>query len=328
VESAQYRLRLRHTGDGGRTWKAVNIPPVLTELYSDVYKPPVSKIKFVNASRGWLLGRNTHSTRDGGRSWQKDELPGTVESISAAGDTVWALSILPKEQDLEPTRVVLFESSVSRSTWKPLRTQPRSEPVGGAALFRLDALRAWFTWFGEPEAPSHGILITKDGGRSWGSTVIPCADREYGTIQANILLGAPGEPESVWAVCGGEAPLGPIPSLSVSRDGGASWERGAVQRRQRVPTHWTATSAKQMWCSGGKMVGLEYSDDLGVTWTTPAPFSHPDVHEGIGKVQFLDSRHGWVTYSGRAFNPDDSFSDWIFRTADGGRTWKGTKIAP
>jgi hypothetical protein len=51
-------------------------------------------------------------------------------------------------------------------------------------------------------------------------------------------------------------------------------------------------------------------------------------HEGIGKVQFLDSRHGWVAYSGGAFDADGSSSNWIFRTADGGLSWKGTKIAP
>lgn len=321
--SGHHRIELWHTADSGRTWNRQPLPPALAEPYFVKSEPPATRVLFATPSIGWLMGHDTHSTRDRGRTWQRAGIPGTVESISIADETAWAVSVLPEKKTVHPQKVEFFQSPITRSDWKCLEPQPR-DGVAWGWLFRLNSKQAWFAGYGGIVAPE--VLVeTTDGGRTWRDTQAPCAPLYDEGLWPTKFFAVPGQPRSVWAVCGGEGADGPY-ALSVSLDAGARWRLGTVQRPMRTPYWWSPASGTRMWSSGGR--GAGWSDDLGVTWTTPETFSEVDVSLGsFGKIQFVDALHGWLEYSGRGLDPEESGFDMIFRTEDGGRTWTGTKLS-
>ena len=68
------RSALIHTGDGGRTWRAVATPP---GEWNPDSRPGITRVRFADSRNGFVFGPGLFATHDGGGTWHPVTLPDT-----------------------------------------------------------------------------------------------------------------------------------------------------------------------------------------------------------------------------------------------------------
>jgi photosystem II stability/assembly factor-like uncharacterized protein len=324
------RITLRRTVDGGASWSTVALPRSLEQAFAKAGLP-ARFVRFADARNGWIFGPQLFSTHDGGETWRREKMPGAVRSVAIADGTIWVALLGTGEEGVAKTS--LLESSVARSAWSSLKGQPTVyPPTEPSGLFRVDLRRAWllsqFYFVGKTDDSQKRFVATKDSGASWFPAANPCPSGSGGEkLPAFALMTVAGKRESLWLLCGwADSPTSEIAFVR-STDGGVSWEPEGTRLTTPMPRSFAASLEDQIWLAGGIRGGLVRSDDSGKTWSAPPSFADPDVQQGLSKVLFTDSLHGWVSYNGGVF--DDGYERaWIFRTVDGGQTWTRFRMAP
>ena len=194
-----------------------------------------------------------------------------------------------------------------------------------------------------------GLVRTNDKGRTWHLVAPACQEIEF-------LMDDPSEFDETVFVSEGRGWLRVVGSTWQTEDGGASWTRlpggemtsfgfgrsAGWMRRENASggrtfvtadmgAHWSAcrTSAtgwrpfgRGQWFSpslafsvvmqeapGHETYAIGISEDGGCTW---APKWQPEPQERLGEVFFSDLAHGWAT----------AYGGLLFRTFDGGNTWR------
>lgn len=121
-------------------------------------------------------------------------------------------------------------------------------------------------------------------------------------------------------------------NLFVSRDGGASWEAMEGAPQQYRPTHGVTATDRRMYVTYGTNPGPNRMTDGGVwcydidrnRWEELTP-DKPSAERPFGyvgvSVDRNNPKHLLVTSFGRPMSGPDS-SEEVFRSTDGGRTWK------
>lgn len=121
-------------------------------------------------------------------------------------------------------------------------------------------------------------------------------------------------------------------NLFVSRDGGASWEAMEGAPQQYRPTHGVMATDRRMYVTYGTNPGPNRMTDGGVwcydidrnRWEELTP-DKPSAERPFGyvgvSVDRNNPKHLLVTSFGRPMSGPDS-SEEVFRSTDGGRTWK------
>ncbi len=89
-------------------------------------------------------------------------------------------------------------------------------------------------------------------------------------------------------------------------------------------TGWVEISALDADDTGHASSYLRWTEDGGKTWSEPRPVPLPLTDMGTGRVQFVDTRHGWTTTYGPQGSPTQRATLW--RTSDGGLTWQTSTI--
>jgi photosystem II stability/assembly factor-like uncharacterized protein len=177
------------TTDGGRTFERLPASPT---------GPDTDGVRFGSAMDGWVFGKVTHSTHDGGRSWTPVELPGTVVRLEAAAGTVWAVVA-------DGRSYRLFASPVSTDAWREVKlprqiTAPQPDlALQGSRMLLLAG------------GGSADVYRSDDGGRTVQRSPSPCVAELGGALSAVS--------DAVWARCA----TGTMAKLSVSTDGGESF---------------------------------------------------------------------------------------------------------
>ena len=171
--------------------------------------------------------------------------------------------------------------------------------------------------------PGLRLLGTADGGKSWRALPMPCNRAGAGSMYAQVV---PYTAASLWMFCASESSAGEQPkSVFRSADGGQTWrivansggfgnDRGKLQNLTIAGyvDNAAVTSPADAWIALGRYT-LMHTGDNDRTWhaAIPVQVANPGGG-GVGPVQFVDARHGWVF----------SFPNLLFRTRDGGKTWQ------
>jgi photosystem II stability/assembly factor-like uncharacterized protein len=210
------RTRLFATEDGGQTWHS------LSEIQGGV----AGDLLFVSATTGWLFGRGGDGvsvlfmTRDGGRSWIRQDLPvgsiGPVSSdlldIAAPSVSADGTGVLPV-YDRQGMQVWMYATRDGGVTWG----EPRPLPWRGNARRPafLDGRTGW-TWDGT------SAWLSGDGGRSWNQVGGLPGGWQFSEV---VPVGA----ATAWAVAAqdtGRGSLGPTRwALFRTTDAGQHWTR-------------------------------------------------------------------------------------------------------
>lgn len=298
--------------------------------------------RMITASTGWTGGGLR--TTDGGADWRR-VLPDDIQSDAPPSTNRRAYPPAYVDYFLDATHawiaygipsrtscfdhVTVFATSDGGATWK--RSHPVEAAIQADSSLQLllgftDTERGWmFVLAGGRLAPDWFVYGTTNGGMDWHQvSQIPMVSSFCGVtfVQPNVgFLGG----------CLNTG--GPYATLTVTRDGGRTWEI------QKLPTpvgdQFTVTSPYffdqnrgvipilASITQGNTSVPSDYldvTDDGGKTWRALPPLPVPDYPEAFG---FADPTHFVALITGAKGD-----SDTIYRSADGGATWAGGVTVP
>ena len=252
-------------------------------------------------------------TRDGGRSWAAETVPGQVEAVTGGGVHSYLLVVhCPPDMTSSATAVCphsVEESTDLGRTWRPTLSQP-TLPDGYNSYIELSAAAGgmlWATFYPNSAAGAH-FAASADGGASWRSVANPCPRRAI-TLDHIAALGS-----VVWLICG-HRPGFERTQAWVSTNAGLSWTpRAKPMAIDVAPVDFVLTAADSGWTVAYSLAGasgetLYHSADGGRTWGGVAAPSH------ASHVLFTDPQHGWLTVAAPT-------GDTLWRTTDGGQDWQ------
>jgi photosystem II stability/assembly factor-like uncharacterized protein len=294
----------------------------------------VDDVAFIDRSDGWLAAFNcaraavfVYRTRDGGRTW---EGLGSPSGRSCGGGPSYLSFADRRHGWLEPVSpnapsAELLGTTDGGRTWTqraegpPGQVPPPALPCLGPIRF-VSPARGWLGRCGDGR-----LYTTADGGRRWAPVAIPLprgSDARFdlpwlaggsGVLAATLGTRPPGEDGLTRAV-----------AFAVSRDGGLTWSVVATRRVARCPLPsvagpWpTAVAGARDWwiAAGGSPPVFEVTTDAGLTWRRVVARGLPSGACAVVSVSAAGARTAWVVARTRAGGSA------LFRTADGGRTWK------
>ncbi len=278
------------TADGGRTWRAVQVPPSRSKFYTG------STSCFLDAEHAWVTVNVdghvfVYRTADGGRTWQHGQaVPGGVSV----------------------TQFVRLEFIDQAHGWLLVDTGSDTISNTRAIYSTIDGGLYW---------SQVANAAVKDGS-PLGTMGVWCSESGMKFVDVNTGW-------LTWDCRQQKSPSLPVetgPLVAATRDGGHTWERvglpGYMSRGTvcgaQPPTFTLATGVLPVTCDGAGGSAIFRTEDLGRTWTSFSPPADGDVT----LEYFVDADNGWVfshaaiTYLA-ALPPTE-----LYRTADGGRDWK------
>jgi photosystem II stability/assembly factor-like uncharacterized protein len=308
--------------DGGRTWRAIPIPPINAEYD---WQPP-GGLYFENGKDGWFYYRGLFVTHDGGLTWRDEKPEGTILRMDRAADgSSWAI-----EQDAHGW--TLWQVSLEGyNQWQkeamkfPIAMDKVGQAIGGGQLLPLapislvlaDAQHAWLDYWdnGQPSLNNEHLLASADGGVTWRALHAPCSD--YPANNGNLIA---LDQRHLWLGCGW--PWGAGSGSKVvfaSSDGGATWVvrgKGVLPSGDSLSTIGyfraigavSTTFAYMTWDRTEEAV---HTRDGGATWN----YSQVPCSADSLRAVFIDPLHGW------AFD-----QTCVNFTVDGGQNWDCTEL--
>ncbi len=194
---SHYCFALDRTSDGGRSWDARTLPPLL-QVPTQVnpwffYLPSLVTVTFANGRDGWIYGdvptkfengdvmnavQRMWSTTDGGASWAAVKL-----ARLRVGTGVLAVAVSDQRTLLAGTtmdgNVRIYSSTVGSNAWHPMKTPLLEMPAGGTTFqgaFVTAGTEVWFI-----AGNDRGVTASAKLGASgtWTSWAPPCASSGY-----------------------------------------------------------------------------------------------------------------------------------------------------
>jgi hypothetical protein len=279
------------TTDGGATWTRLarldvgTIASGTTDFVSDVH--------FADSQHGWVSNRSLFATFNGGRRWQRVELDNPVVALTSAGTSAFALVGTCGQgagNCSGPMR--LAEGTISTGRWRYVSLGFDLPPtdVGNLVVSRSAVYAIVVRGLDQ-------TFLARTGNGRWDRRPLPCPRALVGTIEAQ---------DGLVAACRPLVPTGPV-ELQTSSDGGRTW---AVVWQRTFPSPVTSLAVTGQ----ATILGLENGEvmrsvDSGMTFTTT-------LQAGAApSIRFLDTEHGTALGG----SPGERR---LYRTTDGGATWK------
>jgi len=316
------------TTDGGDHWAA--LPPPPAPIGYDTQSPAaVTNIAFANAADGFLYGPAMLVTRDGGRSWTREPLPPVptfsagAHSFAIGGGYAYAVT-----QPSENAPYSLWRSPVASGRWTRLRLpESAAAPVtwnGTLSVYAEGAtvvlLRPGFT--GPRTGPGQtGQLWVGADGTNWEPRRVPCEPPADGG--AAVLSVALGHPDAWLLDCfdneQSQQEQNTRHHLFGTADGGLTWIRLADPASHDMPVLLADNGSGHAFLAAeGPADELRATFDGGLRWQTV--LTPGGDFAAYADLAFLTAETGYVVVA--TYN----FPEHVYRTNDGGRTWRILRI--
>ncbi len=308
--------------------------------------------KMFSPTTGWGLGadaivRTTDGgafrTTDGGRTWQQ------IASIVDAG----LISSLPLRLDfIDPLHgwfmgpkpgpaLGLFSTDDGGEHWSPVAVHPGPQDSGCTGMTFISVNTGWIVcdWtftVGVPPRDRSGpapaippmfsvtngstLLVTHDGGVTWGDQLLPVPPRSYGELDTPVFF------DQTNGII--ELDLADPETLLVTSDGGASWRLRSLPGgppSARGPADFV--DATHGWVVAGPIpevgknvppLSLYRTDDGGSSWVrvqADLPWLSNDSQ--FRQLYFVNKEIGFAVL----IAPETGVPSELLKTTDGGQTW-------
>jgi photosystem II stability/assembly factor-like uncharacterized protein len=300
------------SANGGRTWSAPTVVAEFTRTPdANPYATIASKLTFVDTTTGYAYGPDLFRTRDGGRSWQRLAVSGSVENVVQVGDHTWVVrSPCPPgsddEKDCGSVVDVLDGDSLT-----PLAAQPA--PSG--AVTQLVAASPQTVYSTVLIGETFGLRMSADHGSHWAPLPLPCSPAQATGVPVSLATAG----QRLWMVCSGGMGAGAErKQLFTSDDGGHTWHQPGDLEIDGYADQVVAISATTAWRFGGRALAYVTTDG-GRTWTPRLP----DVFNGAfgppNGWAFVGAEHLWLLDPIGGYTSDPHH---LYVTDDGGSSWR------
>jgi photosystem II stability/assembly factor-like uncharacterized protein len=319
---------VRRTEDGGRTWTSLPSPHELLWPYTasppgprNTSPPPkaVSHLVFADSKNGFLFAPDLLITRDGGRSWVRQSLSRVVREVEIGGGYAYAMT------ESDPS---------SASAWRAGPASIWRTPIGSEHWTKLSSPRAFDAEIAVEgktivllETGFHGpgplktqlgrIWVSGDRGEGWRSRPMPCTTRDDGAALVSVV---PGHSASWLLDCYDNRQSMQAQwtqhHLFRTTNMGRSWVRLSDPTRHNGPSLLAANGAGHIFLAteGGGGDVLVGSLDGGGHWRPL--LNSGGAFFGWSSLRFVTPMTGFVV------GPTHYAPEHLYRTDDGGRTWR------
>ena len=302
----------------------------------------IRDVQFVDSQSGWAVGENAviWHTRDGGAKWELQNAPVRCQLHAVSfidTQTGWAAGGWT-EPYTQLSRGTLLRTSDGGKNW----TRWSKDPLPCIKNIQFFNLEEGIAVVAASPLYPHGILFTKDGGRSWSAPpndsdcTWTCGDFQNphaGYLIANNQLGQAGlfgtmrsgqiysqqlknseaEPHTWSCIRIADSKTGyaltTTGKLYVTRNGGLHWEQRATLP---LPTgfapHAMEAAGRHLWICGSPGNQIFYSNDGGTHWTGQSTGQSMP----LWNLHFETPEKGWAV---------GAFGTILF-TENGGKNWQ------
>lgn len=301
------------------TSRLLALAPVTTLPPSPTFGPglplPFRSIHMLTPTSGWgITGGRVFRTTDGGTHWQDVTPSAAPEVTEIAAFLTSSLAWVVGKPPAGP--LMVFKTTDSGLTWQPggsLQNATPNQmlfvsPQEGWILADLGAPPTYYT---------AAILRTTDGGASWVKMASADGTAQNSAIPYGMKSGLGFLNASTGWLTGSAAPEENVFWLSVTHDGGASWQQQPLPMPPGVhnaqfylspPSFFNEHDGilpVMMFTTSTHVISLDIyvTHTGGTTWqsTTPVQANFPN---------FIDVAHGWVADGRTLFVTSDSGQHW------------------
>jgi photosystem II stability/assembly factor-like uncharacterized protein len=311
---------VRATSDGGARWSVLTAPPAPLGYYSRS-AGAVTNVAFADRANGFLYGPGLLATHDGGRSWTRQPLP-PVQALSVGAGYAYALT-------RDGGSVSLWRTAIGAGHWARLPLPPGAgQPAswGNGTQVYAEAstvvlLRPGFPSRMITSGQAGQLWVSVTGGTGWRARPVPClAPSGGGGAVLSIARAHPG----AWLIdCFDNEQSSQEQDtqhhLYGTADGGLSWVRLPDPTRHNMPALLADNgSGHAFLATEGDFDTLVGTLDYGHHW-------HPVLRDG-------GSFFGWsglcfvTAETGFVVGPTHYAPEHLYRTDDGGRTWRALRF--
>jgi photosystem II stability/assembly factor-like uncharacterized protein len=345
--------RLLRTADGGQSWRDCTPADV-----------PHSKIAsdncFLGSQNAWVPtydpAKNEPGlvrTTNGGKSWVPVKTPGFFEEMHFVN----ANHGVAREEDvgLGSAYVRFYETQDGGENWAPVRIVPPDadprEDVANAMIYLCNICEDRMAFHPPSEVIiAHGdmgdeqpkdavrLTISTNLGKTWRDVKLPLPSEEY--REGLVTCGTPVflDDRNGWLPAqirenDGNTFSFKAMAFYATQDGGQTWtpRPGLIESdSDYYASQFDIVSARDIFAAGGG--NLYVTHDGAKSWRTIKPnidLGRKGSKRDVSQLDFVDATHGWmVIYDNTNDLPDGH--DSLYRTSDGGATWKELplRIAP
>ncbi len=299
------------TTDGGKTFTTVGAPPAQlvpdAPGNNDVFgQNTISDIRFVDANNGWAFGGALWQTTDGGKTWARAAIPGSVQQLAVASGRAWAIVFTDASATGAGPTYRVFSATYPDDTWLPADSAGTFGPA--EPVLALQGTQA--TVLG---GNLHAVTAVS-GPASFTSTVPPPCTPSGGT--ESPLSPTTG---ALWLAC----PDGGTSGVYVLRTGDTSWSTAAAQLSGKQISVGAVDAMHAIVGIDGKL--LRYYSDPAATSvpaaSAPTPVAYPSVPASTvwPFIGFTNNTDGFAVAIVNGTRQ-------LWRTTDAGSTWSIVKF--
>lgn len=284
---------LKHTVDGGRTWRDSPAPHLHYRVEGDraLRDGAIGHVLFTDPQHGYLFDPALYVTTDGGRTWQRVHEPNGIRELQYDGRRVWGLPVC-SGQCPDNNTVLVGVPGQPFTAMHPPMPQPYVRGLSaraGVALLTLGTALG-----GNGARPPNGTLLrTTDGGGTWRKASLPCPN----TGEGYDARSTPATADAVWLLCavGGGGPP-PDYTLYRSTDGGRRWHTTSPTQLTTGSVNGKSSLPPVVLGRDALLIGTQVTRDAGRSWTSVPTLS--DVSDQFSSST-PDADTVWLTTSGR-----------------------------
>ncbi len=303
------------TADGGTTW--FNVTPAGVTSFGFSAAP-----YYQDANTAWVAvpgsdptNGTLYHTSDGGTTWSSVAVPFGGGSLKFV-DATHGWDLVGLSAGMSHQAVAVFTTADGGTTWTQVFTDDPAAsgtsdtlPLVGDknGITASDASHAWVTG-AQPSNDFVYVYASQDGGHTWAHQNVTLPGAYAGSMTGASLPSFFGSAGVLPVLVLGASSNAVV--FYTSPDAGQTWT--ASQPVGQGGFISVASASDFFVWDGG--TSLNASHDSGSTWSTVTP--NIDIHDAMASFQFVDASTGW------ALTEDASSHHSLYKTTDGGSTWK------